>query len=88
MSLSVLKHNLGTITQLMLSFTKRNTKKNNIFPNFFIFYPHWIEKHMFYAMIYIYIYIYIYNVDPHRNDVRPLKILGSGVIKNKLFILG
>lgn len=30
-SLSVLKHNLGTITQLMLSFIKRNKKKEQYF---------------------------------------------------------
>jgi len=34
MSLSVLKHNLGTIIQLMLSFIKRNTKKEQYFSKF------------------------------------------------------
>jgi hypothetical protein len=63
MSLSVLKHNLGTITQLMFVFyQKEYKKKNNIFPNFFIFYPHWIEKHMFYTMTYIYIMLILIEI--------------------------
>jgi hypothetical protein len=89
MSLSVLKHNLGTIIQLMLSFIKRNTKKEQYFSKFLHILSTLNRKtYVLHNDIYIYIYIYIYNVDPHRNYVRPLKILGFGAIKNKLFILG
>jgi len=85
MYLSVLKHNLGTITQLMLSFIKRNT-------NIYIYI--YISKFLhILSTLNRKTYVlrndkYIYNVDPHKNDVRPLKILGFGAIKNKLFILG
>jgi len=84
MSLSVLKHNLGTITQLMFVFYQKEYKKKSQYFSKFLHILSTLNRKTYV----LHNDIYIYNVDPHRNYVRPLKILGFGAIKNKLFILG